>query len=285
MNKHISYFDAMSTTVDEGKRDDPIELEPIVLTLESHPRKVFIITIRNDSTDLTKRTYFKHMYIASSLYEYAKRRIESGMPILLPDTMDPKHPICSNNMSRLLMYVDATTKFPHETFESLGMSIDGNNLCTSPQIMSIVDDFFTKPVTEEIKDKFRFFTTYLDVIRYLNGGILYNRASAEERLDNCPIGTAIIRESSYAKYNNETEEFFAITIRGATGKNNFVFCHRKGYGIFEANKYVEIDYFKGEYFVDGDYQYFPCIADFIIHYQKLGNTFYISSKDTNVYSF
>jgi hypothetical protein len=150
--------------------------------------------------------------------------------------------------------------------------------------LSIVDDFFTKSVTEEIKNRFRFFATYLDVIRYLNGGFLYNRASAENRLDNCPIGTVIIRESSFAKYNNETEEFFAITVKGATGKNNHVYCHRKGYGIFEAIEYVKIYESERVLFEDGDYEYFSCIADLIIKYQNLGYAFYISSKDSHVYS-
>lgn len=275
----------MSSSVTEGTRDDPIELEPITLTSESHPRKIFIITMRDKRTERTERKYFKYMYIASSLLEYAKRRIANGKPILLPDTMDPDNPICKKNLSRLLMYVDATTKFPHETFETLGISIDRDSLDTSsPQILSIIDDFFTKPVTEEINDKFRFFSTYLDVIRYLNGGFLYNRASAENRLDNCPIGTAIIRESSFAKYNNETEEFFAITVKGATGKNNYVYCHRKGYGIFEASEYVKIYESERVLFEDGNYEYFSCIADLIIKYQNLGHTFYISSKDSHVYS-
>lgn len=292
MNKSVSYFGAMTSATVEEKSDDPIELEPIVISSESHPRKIFIITMRDERTEQTERKYFKHMYIASSLFEYARRRVASGKPILLPETMDPDHPISSNNMSRLLMYVNATTKFPHETFETLGISI-GDSLSTSgddglsassPQILSIVSDFFTKPITQDINDKFRFFATYLDVIRYLNTGILYNRASAENRLDNCPIGTAIIRESSYGKYNNETEEFFAITTKGTTGKNNSVYCHRKGYGIFEASTYVKFDHDGQVLFIDGDYKYFSCIADLIIYYQSLGYVFYISSRDTHIYS-
>lgn len=285
MSSHTSYFCSMSEITSESKRDDPIELEPILLTLESHPRKIFIITLRDKRTDRTERKYFNYMYIASSLLEYARSRLSSGRPFLLPDTMDPDYPICKNNISRLLMYVNATTMFPDETFKTLGISIENDSpSISSPQILSIISDFFTKPITTEINNRFRFFSTYLDVIRYLNGGILYNRESAEKRLDNCSVGTVIIRESSYSKYNNSIEEFFAITVKGATGKNNFVYCHRKGYGIFEASTYVKINESGQIMFEDGDYHYFSCIADLITNYQNLGHVFYISSRDTNVYS-
>jgi len=280
MSSVTPYFVSMSTLVAESKRDDPIDLEPIVLTPGSHPRSVFSITLRDSrDSNRSKRAYFKHLYSTMSLLEYVRSRKASGRSLLLPDTMDPDHPICKNNESRLLMYAEAMTKFRDTTFDELGLVMSDDGLTSTPaKITQIIDDFFTKPRTSESIDKFRFFTTYVDIIRYLNNGILYDRETTSRRLENSPVKTVILRESSYGKYNNDTEEFFAVTIKGATGNVNYVYCHRKGYGIFEANSYV-VDCGTFVIFDEvGKGKYYPCIADLIFEHEEVGRTFYISSQ-------
>ena len=128
------------------------------------------------------------------------------------------------------MYADAYEKFPDATYADL----------TTAYINELCEHFFSNVCTgmTELCEKFILYVTYSDVIRFLNKGVMHTRDSAQTLLDTSLTSTCIIRESSWTKYNSAEEEFFAVTCKIGTEYQHCVFCHRKGYGIFNAYDYI-----------------------------------------------
>jgi hypothetical protein len=269
-----AYCGFISERVKKVDTIDQVTLDEIVVTSNMHPKAVFPYTHRNTTTDASIRKYFTYIYMTESLTGIVEHARSTGIEPQFPDT---RFIIDNNTIERLAMYQEALTKFPDMTYEKLGISLDGEHTETPPEILKIIVDFFTKPHTPEIVDLFRFFTTFDDVIRYLNGGVLYDRESAYTKVMSRPLNTLILRNSSMGKYNIKEEQFFAATVNEVTTdvvNNHWLFCHRKGYGIFQAGNYVDTT-FAGTKFVETEItKYYTCIGDLILRFVEAGHKMY-----------
>jgi hypothetical protein len=203
---------------------------PTDKTLDSHPHKTVIIIDRDQSTDSTVRTFKTQPFDSTELLNWIVYCEAMDAPITLPDTSIISRPLSRHEVSRVKMYADGYEKFPDITYADLSAAYI-NELC---------EYFFSNVCTEmtELCEKFMLYVTYSDIIQFLNKGIMYTRDSAQTLLNTSLANTCIIRESSWAKYNSAEEEFFAVTYKTATEYQHCVFCHRKGYGIFNAYDYV-----------------------------------------------
>lgn len=261
---------------------DPITYEATTKTPTSHPNQSIIIARRDVRTGESGRSFHYHAYNTFGLLNWIDLCMSHRNPTLLPNTMDPTCPLTKNEITRIKFYVESLTEFPDVTMRDLGMSDDSKMSEDVPFVKSICDEFFSTPIidTESIVcKKFKHFITYGDVISYLNKGTLHNRAEAMALLMDAPVNTSIIRESSWQKYNLPDEEFFAISTKISTGYNHEVYCHRKGYGIFDAHTYVTETNDGGtivtKYAFDIDaYQYHPSVGHLIVSKINLGYKFH-----------
>lgn len=203
---------------------------PTDKTRDSHPHKTIIIIDRDQSTEPTVRTFRTQPFDSSELFTWITHRESISAPNTLPDTSIISRPLTRKEISRVKMYADGYAKFPDLRYADM----------TSAYINELCEHFFSNVYKEmtEMCQKFMLYVTYSDVIQFLNKGIMHTRETAQTLL-NTTTSTCIIRESSWAKYNSAEEEFFAVTCKFGTVYDHFVYCHRKGYGIFNACDYVK----------------------------------------------
>jgi hypothetical protein len=236
-----------------------------------HPKAVFPYTHRDTTTEASVRKFYTHIYMTEHLTTIVKDAKSAGIEPVFPNTL---FVIDTNTVERLALYQEALTKFPDMTYEKLGVSLDGEHTETPPAILKIICDFFTKPHTPEIVDLFRFFTTFNDVIRYLNDGVLYDRDLAKLKVMEKPPNTIILRNTSMEKYDVVEEQFFAATVKQGESYNHWLFCHRKGYGIFEAPDYVKTADTETNFVETSITKYYACIGDLILQFVNKGGKMY-----------
>lgn len=271
MNEYCGF---VKQRIEKTEPMDAVTLDAIKITPDMHPKAVFPYTHRDTSMESSSRKFFTYIYATESLKKIVDIAQTSGCEPRFPDT---RYVIDENTIRRLMMYHEALTKFPDMTYEKLGLFPSVECGETSAEVLKIITDFFTKPHTPEIVDMFRFFTSFEDVIKYLNGGVLFDRESARAKVTERPLNTIILRNSSMNVHNISEEQFFAATVKkNVEGDNQYhwLYCHRKGYGIFQAGNYVAQSYLGTNFVEDAINLYYPCIGDLILDLIATGHKIY-----------
>jgi hypothetical protein len=266
--------------------DDIITLEPITITKESHPKSVMIYSNRRSTLNMSERVFDKNVYLTTSLIEIIKHATINYQEPKFPDT---RITLTKNILKRIELYNIALELFPEMSYVTMGLDfgkpISDVSTTIPSKILLIINEFFSDPTHTNYKNEFRCFPTYMDIIKYLLNGTLMDRKKSTELLETIPPRTIILRQSSYEKYNNDIEEFFAFsvvnsvdhTVSSVTEITHCVYCHRKGYGYFDASSYINFS-FDGSIIFDenivNNVDYYPSIGEFILNYLNKGYTFY-----------
>lgn len=204
-NPAASYF----SNIDEMDDVDIITLDDLDHT---HPRG--IITLYNGFSSSEKKDYELSKFNVESLL----KMIETGKKFN-PTTREP---FDINQLKRINWYGLCKTYFPDITYEDIS---DYNK---------IIANWLLSPLeNNENTLMAQYFITYEQMIEYFGFKCLDTREKAIDYFTEHPDKNWVIRKSSITdtKYN----QFFVVMTKKYNTFNNYLYVHRQGYGICNAD--------------------------------------------------